>query len=46
MQHANHHDLSQDETSEKFLGEWMETRGVRDQIVLATKVSNLSSKSV
>ncbi|THU78804.1 Aldo/keto reductase, partial [Dendrothele bispora CBS 962.96] len=27
----------QDETSEEFLGEWMETRGLRDQIVLATK---------
>lgn len=29
---------SQDETSEEFLGEWMESRGNRDQIVLATKV--------
>lgn len=29
----------QDETSEMFLGEWMETRGVRDQMVVATKVS-------
>ena len=28
----------QDETSEEFIGEWMETRGVRDQIVVATKV--------
>jgi len=27
----------QDETSEIFLGEWMETRGIRDQIILATK---------
>jgi len=27
----------QEETSEKFLGEWMEARGVRDQIVIATK---------
>ncbi|KAK7687682.1 hypothetical protein QCA50_008898 [Cerrena zonata] len=27
----------QDETSEQFLGEWMETRNIRDQIVLATK---------
>ncbi|KAL4247647.1 NADP-dependent oxidoreductase domain superfamily protein [Abortiporus biennis] len=25
------------ETSEKFIGEWMETRGVRDQMVIATK---------
>ena len=30
---------SQDETSELFIGEWMEQRGIRDQIVLATKVS-------
>ncbi|EED81695.1 candidate aryl-alcohol dehydrogenase [Postia placenta Mad-698-R] len=28
----------QDETSEKFIGEWMETRCVRDQMVVATKV--------
>lgn len=28
----------QNETSEKFIGEWMETRGIRDQIVVATKV--------
>ena len=28
----------QDETSEVFIGEWMETRGVRDQMVIATKV--------
>ncbi|KAI0789617.1 aryl-alcohol dehydrogenase [Abortiporus biennis] len=27
----------QDETSEQFIGEWMEERGIRDQIVLATK---------
>ncbi|KAF8824047.1 hypothetical protein HHX47_DHR9000145 [Lentinula edodes] len=27
----------QDESSEQFLGEWMEKRGIRDQIVLATK---------
>ncbi|KAI0658447.1 Aldo/keto reductase [Cubamyces menziesii] len=27
----------QDETSEAFLGEWMESRGVRDQMVIATK---------
>ena len=31
----------QDETSEQFIGEWMETRGVRDQMVIATKVSRL-----
>ena len=29
---------SQDESSEEFIGEWMEARGIRDQIVLATKV--------
>ena len=28
----------QDESSEKFLGEWMEKRGNRDQMVIATKV--------
>ena len=28
----------QDESSEMFIGEWMETRGVRDQMVIATKV--------
>ncbi|KAI0346388.1 aryl-alcohol dehydrogenase [NADP(+)] [Trametopsis cervina] len=27
----------QSESSEEFLGEWMEQRGIRDQIVLATK---------
>lgn len=30
----------QDETSEIFLGEWMEKRGNRDQMVIATKVSS------
>ena len=29
----------QDESSEAFIGEWMETRGIRDQIVIATKAS-------
>ncbi|TFL03024.1 aryl-alcohol dehydrogenase [Pterulicium gracile] len=28
----------QDGSSEAFLGEWMETRGVRDRIILATRV--------
>ena len=28
----------QDESSEKFIGEWMEKRGIRDQMVIATKV--------
>ncbi|TCD63450.1 hypothetical protein EIP91_005391 [Steccherinum ochraceum] len=27
----------QDESSEKFLGEWMEERGIRDHIVISTK---------
>ena len=29
----------QEGTSESVLGEWMETRGVRNQVVVATKVS-------
>ena len=32
-------EASQDETSEIFIGEWMEKRGIRDQVVIATKVS-------
>ncbi|KAI0356959.1 Aldo/keto reductase [Trametes cingulata] len=27
----------QDESSEEFLGEWMELRGIRDQMIIATK---------
>ncbi|OJT14264.1 Aryl-alcohol dehydrogenase [NADP(+)] [Trametes pubescens] len=27
----------QDESSEEFIGEWMEARGIRDQMVIATK---------
>lgn len=34
---------SQDETSEEFVGEWMNKRGIRDQIVIATKVDFSSS---
>ncbi|KAI0047895.1 Aldo/keto reductase [Auriscalpium vulgare] len=30
----------QDETSEAFIGEWMETRKIRDQIILATKYTS------
>ncbi|KAJ7641932.1 Aldo/keto reductase, partial [Roridomyces roridus] len=30
---------SQDETSEMFIGEWAEKRGIRDQLVIATKYS-------
>ncbi|KAF9534979.1 NADP-dependent oxidoreductase domain-containing protein [Crepidotus variabilis] len=29
----------QDETSEKFIGEWAEKRGIRDQLFIATKYS-------
>ncbi|TCD60117.1 hypothetical protein EIP91_010705 [Steccherinum ochraceum] len=29
----------QDETSEEFIGEWMEARGIRDQMFIATKAS-------
>lgn len=29
---------SQDESSEQFIGEWMSARGIRDQLVIATKV--------
>ena len=35
----------QDETSEQFLGEWMEKRGIRDQMIIATKVSFLAAVS-
>ena len=28
----------QDGTSEMFIGEWLEERGIRDQMVIATKV--------
>ncbi|RDB16161.1 Aryl-alcohol dehydrogenase [NADP(+)] [Hypsizygus marmoreus] len=30
----------QDETSEKFIGEWAEARGIRDQLFIATKFSS------
>ena len=29
---------SQDESSERFIGEWAEARGIRDQLFIATKV--------
>lgn len=29
---------SQDQSSEEFIGEWAEQRGIRDQLVIATKV--------
>lgn len=31
---------SQDGTSEQFIGEWAEKRGIRDQLVIATKYGN------
>ncbi|KAE9394042.1 Aldo/keto reductase [Gymnopus androsaceus JB14] len=34
---------AQDETSEQFIGEWMEKRGIRDQIVVATKYTSNSN---
>lgn len=36
---------SQDESSEGLIGEWMEQRGNRDQMVIATKASCASSLS-
>ncbi|KAF8904747.1 aryl-alcohol dehydrogenase [Gymnopilus junonius] len=30
----------QDGSSEEFIGEWMEARGIRDQVVVATKYTN------
>ncbi|KAK0231794.1 Aldo/keto reductase [Armillaria nabsnona] len=30
----------QDETSEEFLGEWAEKRGIRDQLIIATKYTS------
>ncbi|EPQ55137.1 Aldo/keto reductase [Gloeophyllum trabeum ATCC 11539] len=35
----------QDETSEKFIGEWMEQRGIRDQVVIATKYSTMYKRA-
>ncbi|PIL23177.1 transporter [Ganoderma sinense ZZ0214-1] len=35
----------QDESSEGLLGEWMENRGIRDQIVLATKYSSFFKRA-
>ena len=32
---------SQDESSEMFIGEWAEARGIRDQLFIATKVGIL-----
>jgi len=41
---GNHIDTAnayQDGSSEEFIGEWMEARGYRDQVVIATKYTNL-----
>ncbi|KAJ7661479.1 Aldo/keto reductase [Mycena polygramma] len=35
----------QDETSEKFIGEWAEQRGIRDQLVIATKYTSSLTKA-
>ena len=35
--------FSQNGTSEQFIGEWMEARGVRDQMIVATKVKAVSA---
>ncbi|THH30484.1 hypothetical protein EUX98_g3713, partial [Antrodiella citrinella] len=32
--------IYQSESSEAFIGEWMETRGIRDQIFVSTKYTN------
>ena len=37
---------SQDGTSEEFIGEWAEKRGIRDQLVIATKVRKLSNFNI
>ena len=39
-------DRSQDGTSEGFIGEWAEKRGIRDQLVISTKVIIISSPFV
>ncbi|KAG7086751.1 hypothetical protein E1B28_002683 [Marasmius oreades] len=35
----------QDETSEEFIGEWAEKRGIRDQLFIATKYSTIFKKA-
>ncbi|KZV64738.1 Aldo/keto reductase [Peniophora sp. CONT] len=35
----------QEETSEKFIGEWMEARGIRDEIVIATKFTTQTKRT-
>lgn len=36
----------QNEESELWLGEWMESRGVRDEMIIATKVSSIKRSDV
>ncbi|KAF8468081.1 Aldo/keto reductase [Russula ochroleuca] len=36
----------QDESSEAFIGEWAEKRGIREQLVIATKVTSLTLLSL
>jgi aryl-alcohol dehydrogenase-like predicted oxidoreductase len=38
--------ISQDESSEAFIGEWAEKRGIREQLVIATKVTSLTLLSL
>uniref|UniRef100_A0A0W0GAZ1 NADP-dependent oxidoreductase domain-containing protein n=1 Tax=Moniliophthora roreri TaxID=221103 RepID=A0A0W0GAZ1_MONRR len=35
----------QDETSEQFIGEWAETRGIRDQLFIATKYTTFYKRA-
>ncbi|KAL0572606.1 putative aryl-alcohol dehydrogenase aad14, partial [Marasmius crinis-equi] len=35
----------QDETSEEFIGEWAESRGIRDQLFIATKYTTIYKKA-
>ena len=37
------YDHSQDGTSEAFIGEWAEKRGIRDRLFIATKVCMTSA---
>lgn len=36
--------MYQDGSSEEFLGEWMQERGLRDQLIVATKVGGTRSQ--
>ncbi|KAJ6550675.1 aryl-alcohol dehydrogenase [Mycena vulgaris] len=39
--HIDTANMYQDGSSEEFIGEWLEARGYRDQVVVATKYTNL-----